>query len=209
MNKRYILAIVCLCTSLSIYAQTAKQVLDATAARFNTSGIKATFKATSYEGNVASGDATGTMLMQGHKFQVTSTEMSAWFDGKTQWAMIAGGDEVNVTEPTPEELTATNPALLLQLYKKGYNMSVKSSTLRGKPTYLVTLVAQKPTDSTFSTILLDIEQGTYTPFCIRAKQGNNWIRLVIHSFQTGQTFNDATFKFPSQSYPDVEIIDLR
>lgn len=207
--RKFALSIAIMLSASSLSAQTAREVLDATAARFNTSGVKATFKATSYDHTTPSGETTGTMMMKGSKFKLTSTEMSAWFDGTTQWTMLQGSDEVNVTTPTAEEQAAVNPAVLLQVYKQGYRMSLSRSTLRGKPTYVVRLTAQHPTADTFSTILLDIEQETHTPYCIRAKQGDNWVRLVIHNFQTSQSFSDSTFTFPASSYPDVEVIDLR
>ena len=208
-HTRLLTAFLATCLNLTTSAQTAKQVLDNTVALFNNNGIEAAFIATSYEGTTPAGEASGTMYMKGNKFKMASTEMTTWFDGQTQWSLLEGSDEVNVTEPSAEEQAAVNPAVLLSAYKQGYNMRMRRSTLRGKPTFVVTLTAKSQRDDMFSMVLLDIEQGTYTPYCIRAKQGDNWLRLVIRSFRTGLSLADDSFVFPSQDYPDVDVIDLR
>ena len=92
----------CLCASVS--AQSARKVLDATAARMTQSGcVKASFRATQFAGTTPENETTGTMTINGNKFQMQTPEAIVWYDGKTQWSMMRDGDEVNMTEPTAEE----------------------------------------------------------------------------------------------------------
>ena len=196
-------------TALSTFGQTAREVLDATAARMTREGaVKATFKATQFQGTTPTEETTGTMLIDGRKFHLTTNDLQAWFDGKQQWSMLADATEANLTEPTESELATTNPAMLIGIYKKGYTASLSQGTLRGKPTYVVHLHATSA-KAEFSDIVIDTERATYTPMCIRARQNGNWVRLAILSFQGRQKASQADFQFPAKQYPNVEVIDLR
>ena len=194
---------------VSIQAQSARSVLDATAARMTQSGgIRAQFKATQFRGTTPESESSGTMLISGRKFQMKTSDIFTWFDGRTQWSMLTNANEVNVSEPTDEELAAMNPSALINKNKKGYDYSLRKSSLRGKLTYEVRLVA-KNKKASFTEIYVDVDQATYNPLCFRAKQNGNWLRLSIISFATNQSAQDSDFTFPHMEYPDAEVIDLR
>ena len=190
----FLLSILLAC-SLQAAAQSARSVLDATAARMTQSGcIRAQFKATQFRGTTPESETSGTMLISG--------------DGKTQWSMLSDASEVNISEPTEEELAAMNPSALIYIYKKGYSYSLRKSSLRGKPTYEVRLAA-KNKKAAFQEIYVDVDQATYSPLCFRAKQNGNWLRLSILTFATNQSAQDSDFTFPRQDFPDAEVVDLR
>ena len=193
----------------TISAQSARSILDATAARLSApGGIKAKFKATQFNGTAAEGEATGTLLLRGRSYQVTTNEMLTWYDGTTQWSMMRGGDEVNVTTPSEAEQAQMNPATLINIYKKGYKYTMNKTTLRGHKTYVIHLIA-KSSKAYYSDIYVDVEQGTYTPLCFRAKHDGNWMRLSVLSFMSGLDLPDSDFTFPSKDFPNIEVIDLR
>ncbi len=201
----------CLCTLLSVAvaAQNAQKVLEATAHRLTQSGdVKAQFKATQFSGTTPQTEATGTILISGRKFQMATDELTTWFDGQTQWTMLKGSNEVNVAMPDEEEQAAMNPAILVSIYKKGYRSSMTQSTLRGRPTYVVHLTA-KTKKAPFTDILVDVDQATYNPLCIRAKKDGDWMRLAILTFQNGLMLPASTFTFPKGDFPSAEVIDLR
>jgi len=209
MRKHLIMLCLCAVAQLSSYAQSAREVLDQAAARLTASGdVRAQFKATQFKGTTPEGEASGTMLLSGRKYKMITEEMTTWYDGTTQWNMMHGSDEVNVTAPTEEEQAAMNPATLIGIYKKGYKYSMTKSSLRGKKTYVVHLKAKKR-KAPFSEIYVDVEQGTYAPLCLRAKKDGDWLRLSIQSFQNRQSFPASTFTFPTKDFPNVEVIDLR
>lgn len=209
MKKRlFLLLLLCPCL-LTLHAQSARSVLDATAARMTQSGcVRAQFKVTQFKGTTPESEFAGTMLMLGRKFRMEAEDIITWFDGKTQWSMIPGSGEVNISEPSEEELATMNPYALINLYKKGYRYSLRKSTLRGKPTYEVHLMA-KSKKASFIYIYVDVDQATYNPLCFRAKQNGNWLRLSILSFLPNQKTTDTDFTFPAMQYPNVEVIDLR
>ena len=199
----------CVLLSTAAAAQNAQKVLEATAQRLTGSGdVRAQFKVTQFSGTTPQGDAQGTILISGRKFQMVTDELTTWFDGQTQWTMLSNSNEVNVAMPNEEEQAAMNPAILVNIYKKGYRSSMTKSELRGKPTYVVHLTA-KTKKASFSDIFVDVEQSTFNPLCIRAKKDGDWMRLAILTFQNGLKLPASTFIFPKSDFPSAEIIDLR
>ncbi len=78
-------------------------------------GIKLTISVRAPEGN-----SNGSICLKDDKFLLETEGMTTWFDGRTQWSYLASSDEVNVSEPTPEELQGINPYAWLSLYKKDF-----------------------------------------------------------------------------------------
>lgn len=208
---RHLLLTLCLCVAAATTAtaQSARSVLDKTAARMTASGdVKAQFKATTFSGTTPQSEAKGTLVLSGRKFHMTTDELITWFDGTTEWSMMTGSDEVNISTPTEEEQAAVNPATLISIYKKGYRYTLKESSLRGKPTYVVYLKA-KNKKMPFTDMIVDVDKATFNPLCLRAKKDGDWLRIAILSFQNGLSLPASTFTFPSKDYPNVELIDLR
>ena len=127
MKKTILAAILCL-NGLTALAQSARTVLDRTAARITQSGcIRAKFNATAFSGTTEQGSTSGTLILEGRKFYMETPDMLTWFDGTTQWTKLANNNEVNVAEPTEEEQEAINPYTLINIYKKGYSLSVTNT----------------------------------------------------------------------------------
>ena len=209
ISRLLIVFSLCAAAVTTATAQSARTVLDRTAARMTKSGdVKAQFKATQFSGSTPQGESKGTLFLSGSKFKMTTDEMTSWYNGITEWTMMTGSDEVNVTAPTEEEQASINPATLVSIYKKGYRFTLAESTLRGKSTYVVYMKA-KNKKAAFTDIVVDVDKATYDPLCFRAKKDGNWMRLAVLSFQCGLSLPPSTFIFPSKDYPDVEIIDLR
>ena len=195
--------------AITVSGQNARHILDATAGKIKQMGnVKATFTATTFNGTVEQATTKGTMLLQGKKMQLSTDEMKIWYNGKTQWSLIPGSDEVNVFTPTEREIANMNPYSFLGFYKKGYKMKAKQTKLRGKDAYEIHLVARYA-GSNAQEMYIDVSKNDYTPLCIRIRQDNDWNRISIHSIQGNQHFTDSDFEFPKNEYPNVEIIDLR
>ena len=207
---RYILTLCLGLASMTLFAETnGRKVLDTAAGKIRKSGnIRVDFNATSFNGTSEEGSIGGTLLLQGKKFQLTTPEMISWFDGKTEWTYLPENEEVNITEPTAKEIQAINPYVFLDLYKKGYDITMRQSTLRGVATYEVHLVAKR-SDMAAQELYIDVRQSDYMPLCVRVRQDRTWNRISIRNFSGKQKFTDADFIFPREKYPDAEIIDLR
>lgn len=187
-----------------------RKILDATAERLHKAGgVNILFTATTIVGKQSEGRISGSMSILGKKFTMQTAEMLTWFDGKTQWSMAIGDDEVSMTEPTGTELQAINPYAFLDIYKQGFNYKMKRGTLsNGKSGYKVFMTADNSKQE-IREIFLEIDEQ-YSPARVSMRQGKNqWVRIVVNSFKTGQKFTDEQFSFPKSKYPNAEIIDLR
>jgi len=182
---------------LPLNAQTAKQVLDKTAAVVsNKSGAQASF---TIKGNNI--NTSGTIAIKGKKFHATTPQATIWFDGKTQWTYMKKNDEVNVSNPTEAELAAINPYNFIYMYKNGY-----TSTLTKKGSnYEVHLTASK---KSISELYIVVDQKTYVPSQIRLKQQKGWTTIDIKNFKKAN-LADGAFRFNSKDFPTAEVIDLR
>lgn len=191
-------------------AQTAKDILDKTAAKLRGSGgMQASFEATTFKGTTQTGTTTGSIFLQGQKFQIATPETAIWFDGKTQWTLLKGSNEVNVSNPTPEELQQMNPYVFVELYKKGYNLTLTEATYKGTACYEARLLAQN-SNAAIQEMRVTISKTNYMPQSVRIRQGtNDWTRIRISALKTGRKWNEGFFRFNPQDHPGTEVIDLR
>lgn len=200
-RKIYLLALA-LSLALSVFAQKDKQareVLDKTAdALKQAEGVRATFGGTSQ----------GTLLLKGERFYLSSGGIQSWFDGKTQWSYLEDSEEVNVSNPTPEELQTINPYALLSIYKNGYNYKYAGVKSRnGKQGYEVILTPEKKQDIASITLFVS---KTYQPVYIKVEQSNKSVNeIMVNSYHTHQPLDNATFTFDKKKFPNAEVIDLR
>lgn len=188
----------------------ARKILDETASLFTSKGgVKATFKADNFtEGNLQ-GSATGTMCIQGNKFQMTTPDMITWYNGETQWVYLMRNEEVNVSIPSGDELQLTNPAVLLRQYKKGFAAQYKgtSTTRQAKSAYDITLTPKKKSD--IQQVDLQIEKVSHIPAAITITDKNGaTVSIHISKWETGKNQADSFFSFNESDYPDAEVIDL-
>ncbi|MBO4487009.1 MAG: outer-membrane lipoprotein carrier protein LolA [Bacteroidaceae bacterium] len=188
-----------------VNGQTAKAVLDKTAATIRNAGdIKAEFSA-----SAPSGSLSGTVFIHKNMLHLTSPNVKCWFDGKTLWTYRKQTNEVNVTTPTAAEQQSINPYLFINIYKKGYTYAMRSINLRGKACHEVTLNATSPS-ARLRKMVITIDKSTSYPLSVEmhnAKGGNTVI--YITSCKTRQKFKPSTFSFPAAEYKNAEIIDLR
>ena len=201
MKRTYLLVLI-LFLSVSLSAQTDKQareILDKTTnALQQAGGIRATF----------GGTGNGTLLLKGNQFYLNSGGIQSWFDGKTQWSYLESSEEVNVSNPTPEELQTINPYALLSIYKNGYNYKYAGTKSRnGKQGFEVILTPENKQDITSITLFVS---QTYQPLYIKVEQNNKSANeIIVTSYQTNQPLDNATFKFDKKKFPNAEVIDLR
>ena len=190
--------IICHLSFSFAYGQSAKQVLDKTAAVVTAkSGAKASFTIKGDQMN-----ASGTIAIKGRKFQASTPQATIWFDGKTQWTYLKKNDEVNVANPTEAELAAINPYNFIYMYKKGY----KSTMEKKNGSFIVHLTA---TDKrSIQEMYITITPKSYIPSQIRMRQQKGWTTITISGFKQSK-LSDGLFRFNSKDFPNAEVIDLR
>lgn len=213
MMKNSILILLACLSASPLFAQQkeAKDVLDKTSEAFRRAGgIEAKFTVKIEAKGQSNGLLAGDIRLKGEKFFLKTTDAITWFDGKTQWSYLTDSEEVNISNPTDEELQGINPYVLLSIYGQGftYNMG-KAKTYQGSPAYEVILTAtDKHKD--FSRITLYVTKDTYRPLYV-AVELNNGSRsdITITGYKQGLKFDDSLFVFDKKQYPRAEIIDLR
>ena len=154
------------------------------------------------------GTGNGTLLLKGNRFYLNSGGIQSWFDGTTQWSYLESSEEVNVSNPPPEELQTINPYALLSIYKSGYNYKYTGIKSRnGQQGFEVILTPENKQDITSITLFVS---QTYQPLYIKVEQSNKSANeIIVTSYQTNQPLDNATFKFDKKKFPNAEVIDLR
>ena len=134
MKKYLFIVISLLFSSVSVDAQTAKEVLEKTSQTvLSSKAMRVTFTGTNFNGTQEIGNFKGTITLRGSSYSLDSDMIRAWFDGKTLWTIFNGSEEVNVSNPTQEELQSMNPMYFLNLYKKGYTLTCETLKHNGIP----------------------------------------------------------------------------
>ena len=201
--KRIFLLSVMLCSLLTSFGQkTAMKVLDQAAAKFKVAGsltVGYTFSMNGQQGK-------GTILMSGQKFRNDLGDHIVWFDGKTMWTLVKANDEVNVTEPTPQEIATMNPYAFVSMYKNGYSASFGKSTNH----YHEIILTPTTKKGGAKKIVLRLAKSSLQPTYVSMDASDgNVVNINVTSFKSGAKFGDSTFRFNPKSYPDVEVVDLR
>ena len=196
--KKIVFVMSLLLTSALAFGQSAKNVLDKTAAVVsNKSGVQANFTMSGGMGNVS-----GTIAVKGRKFHATTPVATMWFDGKTMWTYMKKNEEVNVTTPNETQLQKINPYNFINLYKEGYDITMN----KNDRFYTVHLTAQKA--GKIPELFITIDKASYHPTQVKMLQGKKWTTFDISNLKA-LNINDATFQFNSKDFPSAEVIDLR
>ena len=146
---------------------------------------------------------SGNIYIKGKKFHAVTPQATVWFDGKTQWTYMKQNDEVNVSNPTEEELQAINPYNFINIYKKGFKLSSKTVN----NSYEVHLKATNKKRN-IQEMYIIVDKNSYRPTHVKMLQNGQWSVLIISGLKT-TTLSDGIFQFNTKDFPQAEVIDLR
>ena len=194
-----------LALAMPVVAQnSARDILQRAAETFRRSGgVSASFAIRSSEGN-----STGFIRLKGEKFVLEAGGMTTWFDGHTQWTYLPESDEVNISEPTDEELQTLNPYAWLSLYDRGYDVKLLPAESAGQ--YKIEMVARS-TEAQVSRVVLWLERSALQPvkFALTLSGSVEPTVITVRDYRTRLAYTDALFVFDPREYPTAEVIDLR
>lgn len=186
------------------------EILDRVSERYEkANGITATF---TFETQTEDGEKfqfQGELKMQENRFFLSSPDILTWFDGTTQWAMLIDADEVNITNPTEDELKAINPYVLLKLYKNGFicTFDDKNKSSNGKTKKIILTPTEK---NELDRITLEIDTEKLYPISIEMINKNkSRNKITVSSYKEKMNHPKNIFVFDKKQYPQTEIIDLR
>ena len=182
----------------------ANALLDRMAEKFHRSkGVWIQYSVRSDEGS-----SEGVIQVKGEKFLLKSPGMTTWFDGHTQWTYLEANDEVNISEPAPEELQTLSPFAWIGLYRQGYTLQMISNDKRAS---IIVMEATNP-DAETQRVRLYVAHGKLCPTEIRMRRrySDEDIIIKISACEAdGKNYPDSMFVFNKKEYPTAEIIDLR
>lgn len=199
--KRTLFILSLLLSTTLIFAQNATQarkILDKTASIIsNKNGASANFSISGKYGNTS-----GTISIKGNKFNARTAQAIVWFDGKTQWTYVKANQEVNINTPTEAQQQSMNPYKFINIYKNGFNLSMKNVT-GGWQIHMYATNQKR----TIKEMYIDIDKN-YLPKTIKMRQSNGWTTIKVSNFKS-QKLDDSIFRFNAKDYPQAEVIDLR
>ncbi len=192
-----------------LMAQDAMKVLDIAAERIRNAGnVQIEYKAAIFAGATEKASTKGTMWLQESKMKLETEDMTTWYNGKTRWCYVPSANEVSIDEPSKKEMAAMNPYTFMNIYKKGFKMTVKETVLRGEAVYEVYLKARYA-KMDVKEVYVDVRKSDYQPLCIRVREDKDWQRVSVLSFKGNLQLDDNFFSFPEKDYPDVLKNDMR
>ncbi len=202
--KKYlaILAALLMVTLQAKAAESATSILQQAAAKVT----KAKSLVADYTISADGHSQNGILTISGERFTLSSPQMVSWYDGKTQWTYSSHIGEVNITEPTPEELQQVNPFAIIRTFSKNYKATLEKSAAGTKQLRLTAISAK----SDIKTVVLTLDATTLYPTKIQLVMANRQqVNIKINKLTEGPTLPMSHFRFDPKKYPDVPVVDLR
>lgn len=167
------------------------------------SGISANYSISSTQCSTS-----GTICMQGNQFRMVSKDLICWFDGKTQWSYSPISQEVNIMEPTSEELQMVNPYSIISNFQSTFNAVLLKSNDATKHKVSLT---PKSKGQEIASVTISVPHKTYLPDLIEFKMmDGTTLTIAISNYKIKQSFNKSTFKYDKSMIPEgTPTVDLR
>lgn len=210
------LLLLVIAVSLSILAtaqdQKAKEILDKVSAKaksFKSIYAEFNFKMVNEREDVSE-TYSGKLWNKAEKYKLELMGTVTYFDGTTIWTHMKDAEEVNISEPDPEDDNALNPAKIWTMYEKGFKWYYKQEKFEANRALIYIDLIPKDLESEYSriTLKIDKDKGMLYSMIRYGKDGNIYTITVIN-YKTDQPQTDSMFKFDKTKFPGVEINDLR
>jgi outer membrane lipoprotein-sorting protein len=193
-------------------AEKAKEILDKVSAKtksYSTISADFTFSMENLQEEISETNE-GKILIKGDKYKVSLMGVDTYFDGSVIYTHLVEAEEVNISEPDPEDEETLNPATIFTIYEEGFKYKyVGEGSENGKDFYEIDLYPENR-DKPYSRIKLRILKDDMTLYTLRqvGKDGNIYT-VVVESMKTNIPLGDSTFVFDTNANPDVDVIDMR
>lgn len=183
-------------------AETAGSILDKASAKIRSAkSINAAYTITA-DGHKQAGE----IVVAGNCFSISSPQISSWYDGKTQWTYSTQTGEVNVTDPTTEELQQVNPFAIINSFRKFY----KAILLKSPATEKTIRLTATDSKNDIKSVVLTLDASTLYPTSIELTLSNRrTVTINVTSVKQGEQLPLSEFRFNPKKYPGVPVVDLR
>lgn len=186
----------------NICAITANEILSKASEKYQKDGNISALFTLSGVGNSSDGE----IIISGDKFFLSTPQLSIWYDGRTQWTYSADTNEVNITEPTVDELQQVNPFAIINSFRKQYNATLLKSA---KNLYRIQLTPLNSVNTSINKAIISLNTLSLYPTEIALTINNNIITIKTKNIKSIKSTSQQTFVFDKKKYPNAEIVDLR
>lgn len=148
-----------------------------------------------------------TVRISSDKLYISDSEMTLYFDGKTQWVYQPDLNEVTISEPTKEELMEISPIAIVNQYKKSYRALLEPS-LGDSKTDVVTLLPNRRGEDIFRIRFYLSKQTSEITRIESSSRSGQTMYFDLSGYKKISAKAD-TFKFNKSKYPKVSVNDMR
>jgi outer membrane lipoprotein carrier protein len=173
----------------------------------NSTGVSADFVFTlENKQNEMTETDSGKLVLKGNKYHLSVMGTETYFDGTTQWVHMVDEEEVNISNPDPDDKMELTPVNLFNLYEQGFRFKIVEE--KGNEVTIDMFPDDK--DMPYYKIRLVIDRAAKLFNAVEA-YGRDGVdtKVEIKNMQKGLNLNESEFVFNSAQHPDVEIIDMR
>jgi outer membrane lipoprotein-sorting protein len=146
----------------------------------------------------------GTLLSNGEKFQLKAQGFEDYCDGANYWHYVKETSEVELSV-----IDQTNNIFNFPNMIKTYSKDFRPKLIREEDVnYVIDLVPKKSTNVSKIRIVSNKSTNRIKEMIIYVRGGNTYV-INFTSYKANQQVKTTDFSFPTQAYPNAEIIDLR
>ncbi len=212
--KRIVSTVVLFLLVSTLWGQQSKQarkILDQTAEQIHSSGgVQVSFTVVTTKDQRFVDKSNGLLFLQEDCFKLETPDLKSWFDGKTQWSYLLVNEEVNIINPTEEELESINPYRLLLSYKKGFSYAIGNTTNYKSKQVVEVLLRSLKKDRDIESVVLYIDKTSHLPLYLKVRlQDRTETEITVKEYHLNKKYDRSYFQFDESKYPLVDVIDLR
>ena len=217
MNKSKLLS-ACIAFSLlistSVFAQgdaKSTEILKSVSAKYKSyKSLSASFKLSRVDQKTkASENFSGTIVLNGTKFQFVLNNQTVMSDGASTWTFLKESNEVQISESKSVE-GAISPTSIFTMYEKGFKTKYIGDKKENGGTVQQIELTPDDTKKNYFKILLSIDKaGQFVKEAKIYEKSGAILTYSIVKFTPNSAVNDNMFVFDAKKYPGVEVIDLR
>lgn len=202
LSSRLIILVICSTIGVLVNAQSVSSLLQSVIAYYD----KATSIVTTFSMQEANYSFDGRIITEGDKFVIETPQAKIWYNGQIQWTYSSEINEVNITEPTDEELQQVNPLAIISSLSRDYSMKLVKQTSTANVIELNSI----RTGLYIKRAVIELKKSSNLPtkISLTLENGAN-AQIIIKNIEDGKHLPSAFFEFDSKEYPNTEIIDLR
>jgi len=146
----------------------------------------------------------GSLLLSGNKYRLNLMGILALCNGETLWTVNNEMKEVNIVNPSDNDLF--NPSEIFTLYNRKFEYQTVSNSA---DTAVIDLIPVEREES-YSKIRLEIlkAKDQIQEITYFSTDGNLYI-ITVNSLTTNVPADNGQFSFDSKDYPGMKVFDLR